>query len=238
MSTKDGKQFGQAMSSIAHGQAMLAAIRDYQKEVLDNESAVNKAAHQQIDVDELMDDPELEKLHAERIARLKEEAEKRVELSRQGHGTLEEITEGEFLEIVTKTERVVCHFFHADFERCKIMNKHLQQLARQYFDTRFIKLSAPDAPFFTVKLNVKLLPCVICFVNGVATGRVVGFDELGGMDDFETKRLERKLLAYGGIVTPVKREDDSDDDDKPINTSIRRGFAARTASDEDSDFSD
>ena len=101
------------------------------------------SAHQQVDMDDLMNDPELERLHSERIARLKEEAEKRVELSRQGHGSLEDITEGEFLEIVTKTERVVCHFYHRDFERCKIMDKHLQILARQYFDSRFIKLSAP-----------------------------------------------------------------------------------------------
>lgn len=44
---------------------------------------------------------------------------------------------------MTKTERVVCHFFHRDFERCRIMDKHLQALALQHFDTRFIKLSAP-----------------------------------------------------------------------------------------------
>lgn len=27
---------------------------------------------------------------------------------------------------MTKTERVVAHFFHRDFERCRIMDKHLQ----------------------------------------------------------------------------------------------------------------
>ncbi len=29
-------------------------------------------------------------------------------------------------QVVTKTERVVAHFFHRDFERCRIMDKHLQ----------------------------------------------------------------------------------------------------------------
>ncbi len=51
--------------------------------------------------------------------------------------------EGDFLEIVTQTQRVVCHFYHQDFERCKVLDKHLQVLARKHFDTRFIKLSAP-----------------------------------------------------------------------------------------------
>lgn len=54
-----------------------------------------------------------------------------------------QVEEGDFLEIVTQTQRVVCHFYHRDFERCKLLDKHLTILARKYFDTRFIKLSAP-----------------------------------------------------------------------------------------------
>lgn len=96
-----------------------------------------------IDINELLDDAELQKLHEERIAHLQAEREKRVVMQRKGHGEVQEITEGEFLEIVTKTEMVVCHFFHKDFERCKIMDKHLNVLAKRYFSTRFIKLSAP-----------------------------------------------------------------------------------------------
>lgn len=41
-------------------------------------------------------------------------------------GTYEEVAEGDFLEVVTKTDRVVAHFFHRDFERCRVMDKHLQ----------------------------------------------------------------------------------------------------------------
>lgn len=54
-----------------------------------------------------------------------------------------EITEGEFLEVVTKTENVVCHFYHKDFERCKIVDKHLAALAKKYLEARFVKISAP-----------------------------------------------------------------------------------------------
>lgn len=98
---------------------------------------------QQYNMNELMNDEELQKLHEERIARLKEEREKRSQLAQKGHGEVTEITEGEFLEVVTQTDNVVCHLFHRDFERCKIMDKHLSILARKYFRTRFIKLSAP-----------------------------------------------------------------------------------------------
>lgn len=37
----------------------------------------------------------------------------------------------------------VAHFYHADFERCKIVDRHMAALASQYFNTRFIKISAP-----------------------------------------------------------------------------------------------
>lgn len=47
------------------------------------------------------------------------------------------------VQIATEEENLVCHFFHGDFERCRILDKHLRVLAPKYFGTRFIKLSAP-----------------------------------------------------------------------------------------------
>lgn len=232
-STKESAQFGKAMNTIAAGQAMMAAVRDYTKELIDNEgnaSSSNTAVH----IDDLMDDPELAKVHEARIARLKEEREKRTAMTRKGHGSLQEISEGEFLEIVTNTEFVVCHFFHREFETCKIMDKHLSDLAHEYFETRFIKLSAPDAPFFCTKLNVKVLPCVLCFVHGVAVDRVVGFEPLGSRNDFPTSALEDLLLISGVLKRKARPEEE---EEEKRTTSIRSGFGLqRTQSDEDSDF--
>ena len=50
------------------------------------------------------------------------------------------------------------------------------------------------------KLNVKVLPCIIFFRNGVAYDRIVGFEELGAKDDFPTSRLENMLLTAGIIA--------------------------------------
>jgi hypothetical protein len=47
------------------------------------------------------------------------EAEKREVLKRQGHGEYREITEGDFLGEVTGSEKVICHFYHREFYRCK-----------------------------------------------------------------------------------------------------------------------
>jgi thiol-disulfide isomerase/thioredoxin len=95
------------------------------------------------DMADLVDDPELQKLHADRMAQLQQERERRAEMQQKGHGTYTEIEEGDFLEVVTKSHLVIVHFFHREFERCKIMDKHLGELARKYFKTRFTKMHAP-----------------------------------------------------------------------------------------------
>ena len=51
----------------------------------------NAAGSREVDIDDLLDDPELERLHAERLASLQHEAEKRAVLQRKGHGELQEV---------------------------------------------------------------------------------------------------------------------------------------------------
>jgi hypothetical protein len=152
------------LSNLAFGNVLAAAARDYKKEVLANEKAQgSRPVNEEVDLDELMDDPELEKLHADRIAALRREVEKREAFKRQGHGEYREVSEGDFLGEVTRSEKVICHFYHKEFYRCKIMDKHLKTLAPRHVDTKFIKMDAENAPFFVTKLAIKTLPCVILF---------------------------------------------------------------------------
>ncbi|XP_056692879.1 thioredoxin domain-containing protein PLP3B-like isoform X2 [Spinacia oleracea] len=133
------------------------------------------------------------------------EAEKRQEMKKQGHGEYRDITEGDFLGEVTASELVICHFYHWEFYRCKIMDKHLKALAPKYLDTKFLKLDAENAPFFISKLGIKTLPCVILFRKGIAGDRLVGFQDVGGRDDFPTRRLENLLIKKGMIRIRKKK---------------------------------
>ncbi|KAL6345412.1 hypothetical protein AAG906_015895 [Vitis piasezkii] len=189
------------LSNLAFGNVMAAAARDYQKEVLSQQKAqASSSINQEVDLDELMDDPELERLHADRIAALKKEAEKRQALKKQGHGEYREVTEADFLGEVTGSE--------------KIMDKHLKSLAPRHMDTKFIKLDAENAPFFVAKLGVKTLPCVILFRKGIAVDRLIGFQDMGGKDDFATRTLEA-LLIKKGIVSEKKKDEDDEDGGYP-----------------------
>eukprot|EP00892_Ulva_mutabilis_P001217 jgi/Ulvmu1/11096/UM070_0011.1 len=230
--------FKHRMNTLAYGEAMLAAARDYGQELLDADDKLNATQkHANVDVEDLLDDPELNQLHEQRLSEIKADREKRQQMSHKGHGGVTDIGEGEFLDVVTKTELVACHFFHKDFERCKIMDKHLKLLAPKYFATRFCKIHAPDTPFFVAKLQVQMLPCVILFVNGVAVDRVVGFDELGKKDDFDTAVLEKRMKAAGVLKQAASNRDEPEDEDQ-VRRSVRPGFSSMAAGsgDEDSDF--
>ncbi|KAL5992279.1 Thioredoxin domain-containing protein plp3b [Asimina triloba] len=207
----DPDAFRSTFSGLAFGNVMAAAARDYQKELLAQEKAQSSMKeNQEVDLDELMDDPELEKLHADRIAALQKEAEKRQALKRQGHGEYREISEGEFLGEVTSSEQVVCHFYHREFYRCK----HLQ--------TKFIKLDAEVCAYILIAVHFK---------NGVAIERLIGFQDLGGKDDFTTKTLENVLIKKGII----KEQKENSDEDKEEDGDGSRGRAVRSSVAYDSD---
>lgn len=46
-----------------------------------------------------------------------------------------------------------------------------QKLAPKYFQTRFIRVFVENVPWLVEKLTIKVLPCVICFMDGVTKDR-------------------------------------------------------------------
>lgn len=142
------------------------------------------------------DDPELRRLQHQRLIQLKERISAQ---KRGGNGDLSTIEESQFLSTVTNSEFCILHFFHNDFPRCEIMDKHLSKIAALHPETKFIRMDATKAPFFVQKLAIKVLPSVIMFENGVAFDRLLGFSDLGGTDEFSTTSLEKRLMKHGAI---------------------------------------
>jgi len=192
---------------------------------------VNDAEDNKQDLDELDDfeamDEEEEKLmrniKEQRLAQMKEDYTEEQTNKTLGHGSYDEITEEAFLPTVTKTTYVVVHFYHGDFERCKIIDMHLRKIAPAHKETRFVRLDAEKSPFFIQKLSIQTLPTIVLFEDGIAIDRIIGFEELGEEDDFPTMNLVRKLVKMGMLLPKNKSEkgemkmkraqrEDSDDD--------------------------
>merc|ERR1712196_367630 len=110
---------------------------------------------------------EEEGLRARRRQQMREAQEKKQKYKQLGHGEYEEIVEEEFLKTVTSSERSIVHFYHRSFEKCKVMDMHLRKCAKKFFGTRFVTLNAEKAPFFVEKLQIRTLPCVVVFNDGI-----------------------------------------------------------------------
>ncbi|KAI0650740.1 thioredoxin-like protein [Trametes meyenii] len=136
------------------------------------------------------------------MEQLKREMEQLQQAKSDGHGQYREVTdEKEVIRLSANKPRCVIHFFHHKFKRCEIMDKHLARIAPKYFNTLFIRVFVENVPWLVERLGVKVLPCVVTFVNGVSKDRFVGFEELGNTDQFDTATLEWKLLNSGTIRT-------------------------------------
>ena len=116
---------------------------------------------------------------------------------------------------------MVVHFYHEEFITCKVMDKHIRSIAPRALGARFLKLEAKKAPFFVAKLKVQVLPTLVFFKDGVATGRQTGFEGLlseSKDQDFPTARLMR-ILMLGGVLGEAARKSalegggDEDDED-------------------------
>jgi thiol-disulfide isomerase/thioredoxin len=145
----------------------------------------------------------LETIRRNRLEQLKGADAKTQSFRRLGHGEYREIAEDEFLKEVTESKFCVVHFYHSDFARCKIVDKHLADLAPRHLPTKFVKMNAGKSPFFVEKLAIRVMPTIVLFADGVAVDRIVGFEELGAKDDFGTIVLEKRI-AMSGICMPPK----------------------------------
>lgn len=191
------------------GGAQVEAVAAIQKALEDSLATVAKAVEDQLD-DELakldkLEDDDLEKLRERRIQQLKKQATMRQQWLAQGHGDYQEIfSEKDFFAKVKTSDRVVCHFYRENWP-CKVMDKHLLELTKQHLETKFLKINAEKSPFLTERLKIFMLPTLALVNKGKVEDYVVGFDELGGKDDFSTEELEDRLAKSGVIHGPEGR---------------------------------
>ncbi|KAL6270547.1 hypothetical protein ACE6H2_027458 [Prunus campanulata] len=164
-----------------------------EKQLLTVAKAVEDKLDEEIAALDRVDDDDLEALRERRLQQMKKMAEKRSRWISLGHGEYTEIpSEKDFFSAVKASDRVVCHFYRENWP-CKVVDKHLSILAKQHMETRFGKINAEKSPFLAEKLKIVVLPTIALIKNAKVDDYVVGFDELGGKDDFSTEELEERL---------------------------------------------
>lgn len=161
------------------------------------------------------EDSELRLLREKRLREIQSAQRQKLEDIGKGHGQYRNIVQDEFLNEVTSSMYTVCHFYHNEFEKCKVMDHHLHILAKRHIETKFVKIDAAKTPFFVQKLSVRMMPTLIFFVDGVAKGKLIGFEGLSdGLpiyqeDEWKTIKLAR-LLGKEGMINKENIVDDDE----------------------------
>ncbi|EUC47234.1 hypothetical protein COCMIDRAFT_35230 [Bipolaris oryzae ATCC 44560] len=178
-------------------------------------SLVDKAARED-DSDEdaliasLENDEELDAFREQRLQQLHQEYDKARRLKESDHGTYSEIKDEKVLmDITTSTKLCVVHFFKPDFNRCRIMDTHLESLAPSHYEARFLRINVDNCPFLVTRLGIQVLPCVIAFIDGVGADRIIGFEGLGHTEQtFTTRDLEARLIRANVLARNKVNEED------------------------------
>lgn len=183
------------------------------------------------------DDKSMAAFREQRLQQLHGEFSRAKEMRNSEYGTYTEIKEEkQVMDITTGAKLCVVHFMKPDFTRCRVMDEKLevrvipgvgpfskahadfvfvfppvQLLAPKHFDTRFISVNVENAPFLVTRLKIQVLPCVICFVKGVSTDRLIGFEGIGYKPDtFTLPELEARLLRAKVLVRAKMYDDDEE----------------------------
>ena len=67
----------------------------------------------------------LRDLRDKRLAQMKQAHSDKIENLQKGHGRYHEICQDDFLNDVLKSKNTLVHFYHTDFENCKVIDHHL-----------------------------------------------------------------------------------------------------------------
>nr|NP_001299547.1 thioredoxin domain-containing protein 9 [Papilio xuthus]BAM18501.1 viral IAP-associated factor [Papilio xuthus] len=188
-----------------------------------------------------MDSNDLEAIRRQRIEEMKKRAKLKQEWLANGHGEYTEIDgEKEFFGVCNKSENVICHFYRSDTPRCRIVDMHLQTLAKKHVETRFIKLDVERAPFLTGRLKIRVLPTIGLVKDKKTKDFIVGFTDLGNCDDFTTEVLEWRIaraevIEYSGdlLVPPAEARRQ-----RALTVHAKKTIREKQDSDSDLDFSD
>ena len=115
------------------------------------------------------DDYELRQIKEARLRQIRSQHKQKLENIGKGHGQYREITQDEFIQEITGSMSVICHFFHRDFQKCEIMNLHLSKLAQRHIESKFVRINAEKTPFFVEKVidDSLIMMIVIMIVRDV-----------------------------------------------------------------------
>ena len=141
-----------------------------------------------------LDEDDYSKIRANRIAEMKKKAEQQQQAVGNGHGKLDKITDQqEFFGYGKRSDRLVAIFTRNSNKYGKAMLEHAELLAQRHLEAKFVWVDAENAPFLTDRLNIFMLPTIVCIKNNKVHKQHNGLNEIDGSGKYTSGMLEYLL---------------------------------------------
>lgn len=141
-----------------------------------------------------LDDEDYAKIRANRLAEMRRKKEQMEANKFNGHGELTKINDQqEFFAAAKKSDRMICIFTRNSNKYGKAMLEHATVLAQRHLEARFIWVDAENAPFLTERLNIYMLPTIVCIKDNKVHRQHNGLNEIDGSGKYSSGMLEYLL---------------------------------------------
>ena len=158
--------------------------------------SVEAALDDEINKVDNLDEDDLSRIKAKRIEEMKKKAEQQASNKFNGHGSLAKINDQqEFFGACKKSDKVVCIFTRNSNKYGKAMLEHAELLAQRHLEARFIWVDAENAPFLTERLNIYMLPTIVCIKDNKVHKQHNGLNEIDGSGKYSSGMLEYLLFC-------------------------------------------
>lgn len=189
--------------------------------------------------DDLLNDEEaLSKFRAKRMQEFQQSQSQQQKWRSAGHGSYEELAASrqdsrdvaqEFFKVTKESDRVIVHFYRPSTPLSDVFHKHLQEIALNHLESRFVRINVEDcdreggkgASYLVEKLGVIVMPTLVLIHNRKAVHHIRGFDELGVTSDFPTSALVN-LLVHHNVLHQKDNEHDNEDEHNEASWNSKR----------------
>merc|ERR1719409_687324 len=155
---------------------------------------VEAAVDAELEASNNLDDDDYARIRAKRLEEMRRKQEQFEMNKYNGHGSLTKINDQqEFFAAAKKSDRMVCIFTRNSNKYGKAMLEHAELLAQRHLEARFIWVDAENAPFLTDRLNIYMLPTIVCIKDNKVHKQHSGLNEIDGSGKYSSGMLEYLL---------------------------------------------
>lgn len=150
-------------------------------------------------LDKSRTEDDLDAIRRRRLNQLRQEAENKAMWRRNGHGTLQTITEKDFFTRARNktTPRMVAIFYRKGTSRyANDLIDFVTRLSERHLETLFVSLDAEKCPFLCGRLGIRVLPSIVLVKNGEIDQMLIGLDAISRSGKFSVVGIEKKFFEF------------------------------------------